>query len=304
MWMSPKNLKKVLHNYANVCIIKRVQKFIVNGVVNMVNQKVKKFAAVIVVMIIIVASFGCSKKTEEFSKIEKIKESGKVVVGTCADYPPYEFHKDINGKDEIVGFDIDIAKEIAKDLGVELEIKDMKFDGLLAALDSGNVDFVIAGMTPDEERKQQVDFSKIYYNAVQAVITRTEDVNNYNDAVSLKGKKVGVQKGSIQEKIANKEIPEAQTKALGKVSDLVLELKNKKVDAIIVEFPVAKAYVANNQDLSLSNIEFTDSEGGSAVAIKKGNEGFVSKINETLDKLIKDNAIEGFFAKWSDELDK
>ncbi len=76
-------------------------------------------------------------------------------MATSADYPPYEFHKVVNGKDEIVGFDIEIAKEIAKQLGVELEIKDIKFDGLLAALQGGTVDMVISGMTPTEERKKK-----------------------------------------------------------------------------------------------------------------------------------------------------
>ncbi len=78
----------------------------------------------------------------------------------CRLSPPYEFHKQIDGKDEIVGFDIDIAKEIAKDLDVELEIKDMDFNGLLAALDAGKVDFVVAGMTPDEERRKKCGLLK------------------------------------------------------------------------------------------------------------------------------------------------
>jgi ABC-type amino acid transport substrate-binding protein len=81
---------------------------------------------------------------DESPKIKEIKQAGKIVLGTSADYPPYEFHKEIDGKDTIVGFDIEIAKAIAKDLGVELEIKDMDFDGLLLALNAGKVDFVIA----------------------------------------------------------------------------------------------------------------------------------------------------------------
>ena len=89
------------------------------------------------------------------SSLEKIKASGKIILGTSADYPPYEFQALIDGKDTIVGFDIELAKEIAKDLGVELEIKDMSFDGLLAALASGNVDMVISGMTPTEYRNSQ-----------------------------------------------------------------------------------------------------------------------------------------------------
>ncbi len=277
----------------------------------MVNGKLAKLAAMLMVIVMVISAWGCSKKetpkgdnsAASQTAVERIKKAGKVVVGTCADYPPYESHKQINGKDEIVGFDIDTAKEIAKDLGVELELKDMKFDGLLAALDSGNVDFVIAGMTPDAERRKQVDFSKVYYKAIQGVVTRAQDKDSVKDAASLSGKKIGVQKGTVQEKIANSQIKGAKIKALGKVSDLVLELKNGKVDAIIVELPVAKAYISNNNDIALTSLTFTDEEGGSAVAIKKGNSELVNEIDKTLDRLMKDNAIEGFFANWSKDLE-
>ena len=88
--------------------------------------------------------------------LDATKSKGKLVVGTSADYPPYEFHKQVDGKDQIVGFDIDIAKEVAKDLGVELEVDDMSFDGLLVALQAGKVDMVFAGMTPTDERKHGI----------------------------------------------------------------------------------------------------------------------------------------------------
>ncbi|WKL02385.1 transporter substrate-binding domain-containing protein [Paenibacillus amylolyticus] len=96
--------------------------------------------------------------------------SKKLVLGTSADFAPYEFHKVINGKDEIVGFDIEIAKEIAKDLGAELVIEDMGFDGLLPSLQSGRVDLVISGMTPTDERKKSIDFSDTYYKSKQVIM--------------------------------------------------------------------------------------------------------------------------------------
>ncbi|MBE6345375.1 MAG: transporter substrate-binding domain-containing protein, partial [Spirochaetaceae bacterium] len=136
---------------------------------------------------------------KDVSVMEKIKADGKIILGTSADYPPYEFHSMVDGKDTIVGFDISIAQEIAKDLGVELEIKDMNFDGLLAALVSGNVDFVISGMTPTEERKQNVDFSDIYYEAVHGAVIRVADEAKYAaNPESLKDVLIGAQKGAIQ----------------------------------------------------------------------------------------------------------
>ncbi|KXZ39707.1 amino acid ABC transporter substrate-binding protein, PAAT family (TC 3.A.1.3.-) [Alkalithermobacter thermoalcaliphilus JW-YL-7 = DSM 7308] len=255
----------------------------------------KKLIAMILMVCLSLGFVGCQSKDNGVeSKIDQIKKSGKLVIGTSADYPPYEFHKEVNGKHEIVGFDIEIAKEIAKDLGVELEIKDMRFDGLLAALQSGNVDIVIAGMTPTEERKQNVDFSNIYYTSVQSVIVRYEDKDSIKTLKDLDGKIVGAQKGSIQEQIVTEQIEGANLRALGKISDLVLSLKNNKVDAIVLEKPVANSYVNKNLDLYLTEIKFEEEDAGSAVAIKKGNDDLVEAINKTLERLINDNSIERF----------
>ena len=231
------------------------------------------------------------------------KKADKIVVGTSADYPPYEFHKEINGKDTIVGFDIDIAKEIAKDLGVELEIKDMEFGGLLADLKTDKVDFVLAGMTPDAERALEVDFSTIYYNAEHGLVINKKDIDKYKTISDLKGKTIGVQKGSIQEDIANEQIESAQIKALGKVSNLMLELKSGKVDAVVVEQPVANAYVKNNDALHMTDITFKDEEGGSAVAVKKGNKELLESINKTIERLIKENKVEEFVINANEMMD-
>jgi ABC-type amino acid transport substrate-binding protein len=265
----------------------------------MKNISSKKIISIIITVLIAFGLAGCSGTKEEkvpdkASKVDKLKEKGKIVIGTSADYPPYEFHKSIDGKDTIVGFDIDIAKEIAKDLGVELEIKDMKFDGLLAALETENIDFVAAGMTPTEERKKNVDFSKIYYTAVQCVVVRAEDESAIKSLEDLKSKKVGVQKGAVQEQLANEQLATSEIKPLGKVSDLMLALSTKKVDAVIVELPVAKAYAQQNSALTLSKIQLKTKEEGSALAVKKGNEDLVNLINASIDRLINDKAIDKF----------
>lgn len=137
----------------------------------MKSALVKKIAAVAAVAVLAISMVGCgSSGDENKTALDKIKESGKLVVGTSADYPPYEFHATVDGKDEIKGFDIDIAQAVADDLGVKLEIKDMDFDGLLVALQGDKVDMVFAGMTPTEERKQNADFSDIYYTATHRFI--------------------------------------------------------------------------------------------------------------------------------------
>lgn len=243
------------------------------------------------------ASAGAAE-AELTGKLADIKKAGKIVLGTSAEYAPYEFHKNVDGKDQIVGFDIEIAKEIAKDLGVELEIKDMDFGNLLAELKLGKIDFSLAGITPDEDRAKSVDFSKLYYQAKQAVFVRADDKDAYKTAADLEGKKLGVQMGSTQEKIAQG-IKDAKLKSLGKTTDLVLELKSKKVDALIVEEPVAKGYVAKNPDLALTDIGLTyEDGGGSAVAVNKGETELLAVIQKTLDRLTADGSID----KWVSEM--
>lgn len=244
---------------------------------------------------------------ENDGKLAQIKKAGKLIIGTSADYPPYEFHYLKDGKDTIVGFDISIAQEIAKDLGVKLEIKDMQFDGLLAALQAGTIDMVIAGMTPTEERKKSVDFSRTYYYAVHGVIVRTEDKAKYSTVDALKKARLSAQKGTIQVGIAKKQIlglsdadaemPSDRIKELGTIKNLVLDLKNNKVDAIVAELPVAQAYVGKNADLAVAAPTFSDDDGGSAIAIKKGNPSFMAAINATLDRLIAAKAIDRFVAE-------
>lgn len=274
--------------------------------------KKNKIKALIFSMVLClsVGFVGCSQKNDTAKsndsaqsenkaseKVAKIKESGKLILGTCADYPPYEFHKIVNGKDEIVGLDIEIAKEMAKELGVKLEIKDMGFDGLIPSLKTGKIDLIISGMTPNEKRAKEVDFSKVYYKAVQKVLIRKEDKAKYKSVADLEGKKVGAQTSSIQEEIANKEVKDAKVSSLSKVTELVLALKTKKVDAVIVEGPVAKAYADKNNEIMISDMTVGDPDEGSAIAVKKGNSDMVEALNKVIDKLNKEDKINEFVEK-------
>lgn len=238
------------------------------------------------------ATAAASPNAGTAGKLAEVKKAGKIVIGTSADYAPYEFHKNIDGKDTIVGFDIEIAKAIAADLGVKLEIKDMGFDGLLAALNANNVDFVISGMTPNEERRKSVDFSKSYYIAEQIILVRADDKDKYKSMDELKKATIGVQTGSIQEALAKDQLAGAKLKSIGKIPDLILELKNKKVDALVMEAPVANGYVKKNPDLTISAVKPKADDASSAIAVKKGNADFLAEIDKTLDRLIKDKTID------------
>jgi polar amino acid transport system substrate-binding protein len=236
-------------------------------------------------------------EAEMSSTMKRIKDSGVLVLGTSADYPPYEFHKSINGKDEIVGFDISIAKEIAKDLGVTLEIKDMKFEGLLAALDQGVIDIVVAGMSPTAERAKNVDFSEIYYQSMQTLVIRAADKDLITTKDAMTGKSIGVQKAAIQETIAAEQFPNATAVALTKISDLVLSLKSNRIDAAIIEYPVAMANIAKNPDLFMTTVEIPMESNGTASAMKKGSADLVEAVNKTLERLISEKLIEQFVAE-------
>jgi len=268
----------------------------------MKNGIIKKLVAVAAVATIAISMVGCgntakkeSASSNKTSALEAIKAKGTLVVGTSADYPPYEFHKEIDGNDQIVGFDIEIAKELAKDLGVKLEIKDMAFDGLLVALQADKMDMIFAGMTPTDERKQNADFSDIYFTATHRFILRSGDEAAITKMEDLKGKKIGVQKGSIQADIAKANFQEADIKLLEKVPDLILDLKNKKVDAILVESTVADIQAQKNQGISVANkLEVKDPDGGCAVAMKKGSSELLAEANKTLKRLKDEKKVETF----------
>lgn len=230
---------------------------------------------------------------------EQTEPAKKLIVGMSADFPPYEFHiKNDKGEDEIVGFDVEIAKEIAKDLGAELEIKDLKFDTLLNELSSGRVDLVISGLSPTPERAEQIDMSKIYYKAEQAVVTREADKDKFNTMESLEGAKIGVQQGSIQEDMA-KEIPNAQLTSLGKINDIIMQLNTNRVDAAILEGPVAESFVKNVKGLVITDAKPVTEDEGYVIGIKKGNKELLDQVNTTLDRLIGAGSIDQFVAEAS-----
>ena len=271
---------------------------------------VKKLIAFVAVSTIAISMVGCGSSTKKegtssnTSALEAIKSKGKLVIGTSADFPPYEFHSTVDGKDEIIGIDIDIARQVAEDLGVQLEVKDMDFDGLLVDLQSDKVDMVFSGMTPTAERKENVDFSDMYYTVKQTFIVRSGDEAAVKSVDDLKGKKIGVQKGSVQEKLAQGLFDAANIKSLSKVTDLVLDLKNNKVDAILLETPIAEFNAKKNEGIALTSVVLDDPDGGYAIAMKKGQSDLQAEVNKTIKKLQDENKIAEFAVKANESMEK
>lgn len=262
-------------------------------------MKLKKgLVGMISVLLIGLLLAGCSTSgTEETqSALEAVKAKGKIVVGTSADYPPYEFHKEIDGVDTYVGFDMKVAQKIADDLDVELEIVDMKFDGLLAALTGNKIDFIAAGMNPSEERKKAVDFSVVYYDAHSTMLVAADKVDTLKTPEDFKGLKVGVQKATIQEGIADEQFPESEKVAIGKIPNLIMELQSGKIDGIILAEVVASSYADNNDDIAVNGLDL-GSEGGVALAINKGSEDLLAEMNTTLEEIMSDGTLDQYIVE-------
>ena len=263
-------------------------------------KMMKKMLALMLALLMVASLVACGSKKDDADKgetlgvVEQIKANGKLVVGTSADYPPYEFHTEIDGKDTIVGFDIDIAKYIADDLDVELEIVDMAFDNLLMSLANDEFDMVIAGLTKDDERAKTTDFSKPYLESKNLILVRTADADKYKTLDDLKGAKAGAQTGTIPYDRCVTYCGEATTTGLKKVQDLVMELKAGKIDVVMLDYMTVLTYADVNDDLSAVDVGIPVDGQGYSIAIKKGDTELVNYVDTVLDKLAAENLIEQY----------
>ena len=236
----------------------------------------EKIAAAIMAMGVLFFA-GCSKQSEV------------VKMGTNAAFPPFEYTQGT----EVVGFDVTLSKLIAKDYGKELQVIDMSFDGLIAALNSGAIDFVAAGMTATEERRKNVDFSEPYYSSRQFIIIKKCN-SKITCAADLNGKVIGVQAGTTGEMYVQDEVENADLKSFKNGIDASLALKNSAIDAIVLDELPSKEIVRRNPDLVLVEDDFYTEEY--AIAVKKGNKTLLDSINKTI-AAIKEN---GIYAQMTD----
>ncbi len=216
-----------------------------------------------------------------------------LTLATSPDYPPYEFKDTAVSGNEIIGFDIDIAKYITKELGYELKVIGMDFNGLIPALQAKRADLVMAGMTPTAERKKNVDFSDLYYEAQNTIVAKKG--SNLTKAEDLTGKKVGVQLGSIQQESVKK-MAGVQAAPLNKIPDIIQEIKAQRIAAGVIEDTVAKGYAAANPDLEFNTIPNTE-ESGSAIAFGKGST-LVPEFNRVLQQMKASGKIKELANKW------
>ncbi len=232
---------------------------------------------------------------EASTLLEQIKAKGKLVVGTEAQYAPYEF-KDFDAN--FVGCDMWLAQQIADSLGVELEIVDMSFAGIIPAVQSGQVDLGIAAFTNTPERAEEIDFSDLYETSAQLLIVKTGNADTYSTKEALAGQKVGAQKGTIQSQLIQSTLPDSELFELEKYPALALEVQNGNIAGLVVDQAVGESLVANsNGELEVSNFEFSAEEAsfGKSVVIAKGNEDLVAAVNEVVNKVTSDGSYQAAY---------
>lgn len=221
--------------------------------------------------------------------LSKIKEKGKLVVGLNAEFAPYEFHTMVDGKDTLAGFDLDLAREIAKDMGVELELKELSFDALLTTLQSGQVDIIISALSATEERRKTVDFSDPYYKSTQVLLTTKENLNKFNSFDDLKDRKIGIQLSSLQDKLMQTLLPDGKYTKIESMNTLFLSLSSNQIDGIVTSEIVSQMAVASNPEFVIADkVQINDSSlntQGIAVAMRKGSPSLQTQLNGTVKRL-------------------
>lgn len=256
----------------------------------------KKVLSILLIMIIAGSFTACGTKTNNTAETTESQTSDSagsdtLIVATEPGFAPYEYMEG----DKIVGIDMDIAQAIADAMGKKLEIKSMDFDGALLAVQQGKVDFVAAGVSVDEDRAKVMDFSDDYVSSTEVVVVNKEtpmvtSVEDLNDKI------IGVQQGNIADFYVSDEanVKAKEIKRYTKFVQAAEDLKNNKIDCIVMDQYPAEELVSSNDTLTiLDGVLFEDKY---AIAVQKGNAQLLSKINEVIAQLVRDGKIEEFTA--------
>lgn len=253
----------------------------------------KSIALGAAVLMSVAALAGCGGTSDKTA-------SDKLVMGTNAAFPPFEFTTTNNPLvDTFDGIDVAIAKKIAEDNGKQLEIVDQEFDGLIAAVSTGKVDMAVAGMTVTDERKQSVDFSDTYYTATQVMVV-APDNTSIQTASDLVDKKVGVVLGYTGDNIVTDDlkVPESNIQRANRGLDIIQDVKNGKLDAVVLDSYTGKALAEKNGLKAIEDPEAFEAEEY-AIAVKKGNTELLEQINKTLKEMKESGEIEQIAEKYN-----
>ncbi len=237
----------------------------------------------------------CGSSDKKDTSVSDIKDKGTMVVALNPEFAPFEFKTLVDGKDTIVGADVKIAEAIGEELGVKVKFSSMSFNNVLASLQSGKADIAISGISATPERKKAYNFSEPYYESENVVLIKKTDLDKYTKTTSLDGLSVGTQKGTIQETVASEQLKGAKVVALTQNGEMINELKNGQIQAVVLEKPIAEGYVANNDDLTISNITLKNDDADAyAVALPKDDDKLTKKVNKVINELKDSGKIDQF----------
>lgn len=232
--------------------------------------------------ICLIVMVGCGKK-----------DDNKLVMVTEACFAPYEYYE--NG--EIVGVDVDIAREIAKELGKELVIKDIAFDSIINEVRTGKADIGAAGISYSDERAKKVDFSINYSVSKQVVIVKNDSfINSIKD---INDKKIAVQLGSVADTYVTENYKNAEIVRQKKYLAAIEDLKVGKVDLVVMDELPAKEIIEKNSGIKILDGELTSDSYG--MIVKKGNTELLETVNKVLNRLSNDGSIDNFIIKHTEE---
>lgn len=229
---------------------------------------------VIILIMLLITLGGCNKKSNE------------LVMVTEAGFAPYEYYE--NG--EIVGVDVDIAREIAKYLGKELVVKDIAFDSIINEVKTGKADFGAAGISYSDDRAKNVDFSINYSVSKQVVIVKNDsNIKNINE---ISNKKIAVQLGSIADTYVTENYKDANIVRQKKYLAAIEDLKTGKVDCVVMDELPASEIVASNDGIKILSGALTNDSYG--MIVKKGNKELLDVINKVLENLKSEGKIDEY----------
>ena len=259
-------------------------------------KNVKKILCVVLALGVILALAACGSSSSGSNSGTAAAAPEKLVLGTSADYAPFEFmYPDDNGDLVYGGIDISVGQYIADYMGKELQVENMGFDYLLASLQKGDFDIVIAAMEISEERLNSADFSDPYYTDYPPmVLVKAVNADAYTSTDSFSGKSVGAQTATTKEGIVKDDLTGANLVSLQNVNDLVNQLVNDKIDAVVLDGAVALQFVASNSDLAVASVDLGEAYPY-CVAVAKGDpKGLLPGINEAIADMLEQGKVTEF----------
>ena len=214
---------------------------------------------------------------------------------TEASYPPFE---SMDASNKIVGFDVDLANALCKEIDATCTFNNQAFDSLIPSLKFRRVDAVMAGMDITPEREKQVLFTKPYYDNSALFIGQK---GKYATIDALKGKKVGVQNGTTHQKFITDKHPEITTVPYDSYQNAKLDLQNGRIDAVFGDTAVVTEWLKANDKLAAVGDKVTDKDSfgtGLGIAVRQGNTELQQKFNAALDKVKQDGTYQNIYNKW------